>query len=98
MLNYLICYRTTLRAVLCLCCRFYTIGWGGRSICSFAAAKVQKKFDIHKFLAINLQNIFKAACPPDKPINIYIYIYRRRDWAIVCLINEDIILCESVIE
>ena len=50
MLNYLICYRTTLRAVLCLCCRFYTIGWGGRSICSFAAAKVQQRFGLCKFI------------------------------------------------
>ena len=36
--------------------RFYTIGWSGISICSFAAAKVQKKIDIYKFLSIYLLN------------------------------------------
>ena len=51
----LICFnmllRNALRGFMSFYNRFYTIGWGGRSICSFAAAKVQKKIDIYKFFS-----------------------------------------------
>ena len=55
----LICFnmllRNALRGFMSFYNRFYTIGWGGRSICSFAAAKIQLFFEICKFIYENRQ-------------------------------------------